>query len=64
IVIGDKPGAFGSHRDGYELFSKAASARKSIQVVAGASHYDLYDQPAATGKALEQIIPFFNEHLG
>ncbi len=63
IVIGDKPGAFGSYRDGYELFNKAASARKTLQVVKGASHYDLYDQPEATGKALEQIIPFFKENL-
>ncbi|WP_312921901.1 alpha/beta hydrolase [Empedobacter brevis] len=63
IVIGDKPGAFGSHRDGYELFSKAASKQKSIQVVPGASHYDLYDRPEATEKALEQLIPFFKKHL-
>jgi len=63
IVIGEKPGAFGSHRDGFALFSKAASAKKSLQVVPGASHYDLYDQPEATGKALEQIVPFFREHL-
>ncbi|MDR1707201.1 MAG: alpha/beta hydrolase [Prevotella sp.] len=64
IVIGDRPGAFGSYRDGYELFNKAASAKKSFQIVAGASHYDLYDQPEATGKALEQIIPFFKEYIG
>jgi len=63
IVIGDKVGAFGSYRDGFELFNKAASKQKSIQIVAGASHYDLYDEKQATGKALEQIIPFFNKHL-
>lgn len=63
IIIGDKPGAFGSYRDGYELFNKAASTKKSLQVVTGASHYDLYDQPEATGKALEQIIPFFKKYL-
>ncbi|RPE08178.1 alpha/beta hydrolase [Chitinophaga lutea] len=63
IVVGDKVGAFGSYRDGFELFNKAASKQKSIQVVQGASHYDLYDGAAATGKALEQIIPFFKEHL-
>lgn len=64
VVIGDKVGAFGSYRDGFELFSKAASKQKSIQVVQGASHYDLYDGTEATRKALERIIPFFNEHLG
>ena len=64
IVIGDKVGAFGSYRDGFELFGKAASKQKSIQVIPGASHYDLYDGAAATGKAIGQIIPFFKAHLG
>ncbi|GLR08975.1 alpha/beta hydrolase [Mixta theicola] len=64
IVIGDVPGGFGSYRDGYELYQRARSAEKTLQVVKGASHYDLYDRPEATGQALEQIIPFFNKHLG
>lgn len=63
IVVGDRVGAFGSYRDGYELFNRAASQDKQIHVVRGASHYDLYDQPQATGEALEQIIPFFRKHL-
>lgn len=63
IIIGDKVGAFGSYRDGYELFNKAASTKKYLHVVKGASHYDLYDQPQATGEALEHIIPFFKENL-
>ena len=63
IVVGDKVGAFGSYRDGFELFNKAASKHKTIQVVQGATHYDLYDGKEATGKAIEQIIPFFKEHL-
>lgn len=64
IVIGDMPGGFGSYRDGYELFQRARSTAKTLQVVKGASHYDLYDRPQATAKALEQIVPFFNKHLG
>lgn len=63
IIIGDKVGAFGSYRDGYELFNKAASTKKYLHVVKGASHYDLYDQPQATSEALEYIIPFFKENL-
>lgn len=63
IVIGDKVGAFGSYRDGFELFNKAASKDKSIQVVSGASHYDLYDIPEYTSQALGKIIPFFKKHL-
>ncbi len=63
IIVGDKVGAFGSYRDGYELFNKAASQNKHLHVVQGASHYDLYDQPKATGEALEHLIPFFKENL-
>lgn len=63
IIIGDKVGAFGSYRDGYELFNKAASPKKYLHVVQGASHYDLYDQPKATGEALEHVVPFFKENL-
>ncbi|NIY49258.1 alpha/beta hydrolase [Cedecea colo] len=64
IVIGDVPGGFGSYRDGYELYQRARSAEKTLQVVKGASHYDLYDRPEATSEALEQLIPFFNKYLG
>lgn len=63
VIVGDRVGAFGSYRDGYELFNRAASQDKHIHVVQGASHYDLYDQPKATGEALEQLIPFFRKHL-
>ena len=64
IVIGSVPGGFGSDRDGLELYGRARSGDKSIQIVAGASHYDLYDQPEATGQALAQLVPFFKRHLG
>lgn len=63
IVIGDIPGGFGSYRDGYELYQRARSVEKTLQVVKGVSHYELYDKPEATAKALEQLIPFFNKHL-
>lgn len=63
IVVGDKVGAFGSYRDGFELFGKAASKQKSIQIVQGASHYDLYDVPEYTAQALAEIIPFFKNIL-
>ncbi|CUB01856.1 alpha/beta hydrolase [Comamonas thiooxydans] len=64
IVIGSVPGGFGSYRDGFELYRRARSSQKALQVVQGASHYDLYDQPEVTGKALEQLIPFYKKHLG
>lgn len=64
IVIGGVPGGFGSYRDGLELYSRARSSQKSIQIVPGTSHYELYDQPEATGRALEQLVPFYKKHLG
>lgn len=63
VVVGDKVGSFGSYRDGFELFNKAASTNKKMHIVKGASHYDLYDRPEATNEALGQIIPFFQENL-
>ncbi len=63
IIVGDKVGAFGSYREGFELYNKAASKKKKIHVVKGAGHYDLYDNPQATGEALDQLLPFFRENL-
>lgn len=63
IIVGDRVGAFGSYRDGYELFNRAASQNKHLHVVQGASHYDLYDKPEATDEALKHLIPFFKENL-
>lgn len=64
IVIGDKVGAFGAYRDGMEIYGRARSEKKELVVLAGWSHYDLYDNPGPVGKALENVIPFFKEHLG
>lgn len=63
IVIGDKPGAYASYRLGMELYGRAASKQKELMVLPGVTHYDLYDQPEATGKALEAATAFFHKHL-
>lgn len=63
IVIGDVPGSFGSYRDGFELYERARSENKTLQVVEGASHYDLYDKPGATSQALDKLVPFFKNNL-
>ena len=63
VIVGDKVGGFGSYRDGFDLYNKAASDNKKIYIVKGASHYDLYDRPEAIREALEQITPFFKENL-
>ena len=63
VVVGDKVGAFGSYRDGCEIIGRAASKKKELVVVSGASHYDLYDQSEPVTQALAKLIPFFQENL-
>ncbi|WP_323958844.1 alpha/beta fold hydrolase [Arthrobacter sp. JZ12] len=63
IVVGDKPGAWGSYRDGVELYRRAASRHKELVVAEGYSHYDLYDQPEPVKIALDRLVPFFKQHL-
>ncbi|KJV24794.1 alpha/beta hydrolase [Aquitalea magnusonii] len=63
VVIGDKPGAFGAYRDGWEIYGRAASTHKEIVVAEGWSHYDLYDKPEPVALAMARIIPFFQSHL-
>ncbi|OBC17437.1 alpha/beta hydrolase [Mycobacterium sp. 852013-50091_SCH5140682] len=63
VVVGDKPGAFGAYRDGFEIIRRAASTDKELVVVEGFSHYDLYDKPEPVGQALAKLIPFYKKHL-
>lgn len=63
VVIGDKPGAFGSYRDGMEIYRRAKSENKELAVAEGWSHYDLYDQPEPVSLALSNLIPFFHKNL-
>ncbi len=63
-VVGDKPGAFGSYRDGCEIVERAASKDKELVVAEGWSHYDLYDRPEPVGIALNKLVPFYRSHLG
>lgn len=63
IIAGDVPGAFGSYRFAYKLFDKAYTIDKKLHIVAGASHYDLYDQPKPVEEALSGLIPFYKEKL-
>ena len=62
VVVGDRIGSFGSYRDGYELFRRAPG-EKDLLVVAGAGHYDLYDNPDHVGQAVERLDTFYATHL-
>lgn len=63
VVVGNRVGAFGSYRDGHELFRRAPG-EKDLLVIDGASHYDLYDRPEAVGPAVERLGIFYAKHLG
>lgn len=63
IIIGDVQGAFGSYKDGHELYKRAASEKKDLFVIEGASHYDLYDKPEPVNKAVEKLGAFYKENL-
>ena len=63
IIVGDKKGAFGSYRDGRELYERAASQKKDLMVLEGVSHYDLYDQPEPVAKAITKLTAFYQENL-
>ncbi|HMS82177.1 MAG TPA: alpha/beta hydrolase [Nitrospira sp.] len=64
VVVGDKVGAFGAYRDGCEIIGRAASKKKELVVLAGWSHYDLYDKPEPVRLALAKLAPFYKENLG
>ena len=63
VVVGNRVGAFGSYRDGHELFRRAPGP-KDLLVIDGASHYDLYDRPEYVGQAVEKLGAFYEENLG
>lgn len=63
IIVGSVQGAFGSYRDGHELYKKAASKKKDLFIIEGASHYDLYDREESVKKAVERLEAFYKENL-
>lgn len=63
LVVGDRAGNFGSYRFGHEIYNKAASKQKHLNVIEGVSHYDLYDQAKAVEPAVEILAKFFKENL-
>lgn len=62
IITGDKPGAFGSMKDGQELYRRVTGP-KDLMVVEGASHYDLYDRPVYVDQAVRKLTEFYGKYL-
>lgn len=46
-----------------DLIARAASTDKSLYVVEGADHMDLYDVPRYVDEAVSQLLPFFQSRL-
>ncbi|WP_406946912.1 alpha/beta hydrolase [Klebsiella quasivariicola] len=63
IVVGSKQGAFGSNKDGHELYQRAASKHKDLLVLDGASHFDLYDKPEYVDQAVSKLTTFYKTYL-
>uniref|UniRef100_UPI00403F3DB6 alpha/beta hydrolase n=1 Tax=Candidatus Enterococcus willemsii TaxID=1857215 RepID=UPI00403F3DB6 len=63
IIVGDKVGGFASYRNGFDVYTRAASKEKDILVLPGVSHYDLYDQPNGVEPAVEKLDEFFTKYL-
>lgn len=60
VRIGGKVGDSFKH---LPIDNKAASEKKDLLVVEGASHYDLYDQPEPVKIAVEKLTSFYNDNL-
>ncbi|CAG9988896.1 unnamed protein product [Clonostachys byssicola] len=63
IIVGSKIGSFGSNQDGHTLYEDAASTKKDIVVMEGASHFDLYDKPQYVDVAVDSFAAFFRANL-
>lgn len=63
IVTGSKLGAFGSKKDGHDLYQRAASKHKDLLVLDGASHFDLYDKPEYVNQAVSKLTTFYKTYL-
>ena len=63
IIVGSKPGAFNSNRDGHELYKVAVSSQKDLFVLDGASHFDMYDNPKYVKMAVAKFDDFYRLHL-
>lgn len=59
MVVGEKAESAYFSEDAY----RKAAEPKELFVVPGATHVDLYDQPAYTAQSIDRLTRFFREHL-
>ncbi|CAE1136299.1 alpha/beta hydrolase [Xanthomonas euroxanthea] len=63
VIVGSKPGGFGSNKSGHLIYERAASRDKELTVLEGASHFDLYDNPKYVDVAVQKFDAFFDRFL-
>jgi len=63
VIVGSEQGAYGSNKSGHEIYRRAASVSKDLQVLDGASHFDLYDNPKYVDKAVATFDEFFHRSM-
>ncbi len=59
-IVGSEAGSAWMSED---LVARTASAEKSLYVVDGANHMELYDGEKEVAEAVSQLVPFFTEKL-
>ncbi|KAL0940186.1 X-Pro dipeptidyl-peptidase protein [Colletotrichum truncatum] len=63
VIVGTKPGSFGSIQDGKSLYDIAASNDKNIISIENASHFDLYDNSEYVDQAVTRLSTFYRTRL-
>lgn len=63
VIVGDRVGRYGSFDEGRRLFERA-SCDKDLFVVAGASHYDLFDRLNIVEQAVARLAAFYDRTIG
>jgi fermentation-respiration switch protein FrsA (DUF1100 family) len=64
VIVGGKRGNTGQYEAGHRLLELSPAAEKSIFVVEGAGHYDMYYKLEYVNQAIDRLAPFYSEHLG
>lgn len=63
VIVGGKRGNTGQYEAGHRLLELSSAADKSIFVVEGAGHYDMYYKPEYVSPAVDCLASFYSEHL-
>lgn len=63
VIVGGKRGNTGQYEAGHRLLDLSPAVNKSIFVVEGAGHYEMYYKPEYVSPAIDRLALFYSEHL-